>query len=453
MIGARSRSLTSLLLIGFTLLGCAGVPGKEEKSARSELRATGARLIGPEGRAVLPALRPDSPPADFVRYAVMNHPAVVAAYYDWRAKVEEITSAAARPDPQFTFQADITNTLTSFMPGLMFDLMGPGKRAAMAREASAGAGVARRAYVSAVLDAAAEAWRARIDLGFVDEAARLRAASIGALERSLAIANADYATGRGMGTLAEPVRIANDLARARSELAALGDRRAAVRARFKSALGLGPAEPDPAWPQAGLAPTAIPGEDELWRRAAAANPDLASMRAMVEMTLAGVEVARKTGTPDVAVGGMVDLRTNPLLIRPTATISLPLWRDKIAATVAAAKARHEAAAARVNAAQLTLAAEFAQRLYMVREADRMIAYIDREALPSFEQAIATAEAAYQSGLATPGMIPEVQLMALAMRRERLEALRDRETAVVELMMLTADVAPPGAPLPGTKPQA
>jgi outer membrane protein TolC len=146
------------------------------------------------------------------------------------------------------------------------------------------------------------------------------------------------------------------------------------------------------------------------------------------------------------VGGMADLNASPLMVRPAAAITLPIWREKIAANITAAEARRDASAARVTAEQLNLAAELAQMLYMVREADRMIAYIEETALPNFDRTIATIEAGYQSGMTGPGMIPETQLMALTMRLERVDALREREIAVTELMLLTADIAPAGTPL-------
>jgi len=59
-----------------------------------------------------------------------------------------------------------------------------------------------------------------------------------ALGGSLAVADIDYSTGRGMGTLADHVRIENELAKAQSELESLGDRRLSARLRFKSAMGL-----------------------------------------------------------------------------------------------------------------------------------------------------------------------------------------------------------------------
>lgn len=449
-----SPSVVVIAIVGAALSsGCASLPPSAERSARADLQATGAALLAREGRPALPVLRADSPPEEFVRYAVLNHPAVAAAYYDWRAGVEDIAPARSLPEPSLTFEADITDTLMSFMPGLMFDIMGAGKRAAMGREATAVAGVARRTYLAVLLNTAAAARKAWIELAFIEEAIRLRELSAGTLGRSRDIANADYTTGRGMGSLTDQVRFTNEIAKVHSDLATLADRRTAVRARFKSALGLAPADPDPSWPRPVLMPTALPGEDELWRRASAANAELGRMRAMVEMAVAGVEVARKTGRPDFTLGLMADLKADPLMFRPTASLKLPIWREKIAATIAAAEARRDASEARVTAEQLNLAAELAQMLYMVREADRMIAYIDHTALPNFDRTIATAEAGYQSGMAGPAMIPETQLMALGLRLERAVALRERETAVTDLMLLTADVAPAGSPLPVSTPSS
>lgn len=438
-----SIPMAALAITGVALLAsCASTPPPAEKSARATLQATGAAVLAREGRPALPVLNSDSPAGEFVRYAVVNHPAVAAAYYDWRASSEAIVPARSLPDPSLTFEADITDTLMSFMPGLMFDFMGAGKRAAMGREAGAAAEVARRNYVSVVLNTATATHKAWIELAFIDEAIRLRESSLGALEQSLALANADYTTGKGMGNLTDQVRFANETAKVRSDLATLADRRTAARARFKSTLGLSPADPDPAWPQALLTTTDLPGEDELWRRASVANADLGRMRAMVEMAVAGVEVARKAGRPDFTLGVMADLKADPLMVRPTATLKLPIWREKIAATIAAAEARRDASAARVSAEQLNLAAELAQMLSMVREADRMIAYIEQTALPNFDRTLATVEAGYQSGMGGAAMIPETRFMALNMRLERAAALRERETAVTELLLLTA-VPPTG----------
>jgi outer membrane protein TolC len=443
---AAFRAPVLLLAAAALLGGCTLAPSGGERQAQAEVTRVGDVLRAPDvvARPVPPA---DAPLADYVRYAVLRHPRVTAAYHDWRASVAAIAPQRALPDPQLTFEADISNMLMTLMPGLMFDVMTPGKRAAMAREAVASGTVAHRAFVAEVLGVAAGVRKAWIELAYADEALRLRGRTIASLDQAAAMASADYVTGRGMATLEVQVRLANETARVRSELEALEDRRAAARERFKASLGLVPGDADPAWPQATLAITALPPADELWRRAAAASPELGRMRAMVEMAVAGVDVARKAGTPDFTAGAMADLKANPLMVRPTATVTLPIWREKIRANIAAAEARRDAALARVSAEQLNLAAEIAQMLYMVRESDRMIGYIDRQALPSYERAIATVEAGYQSGMSSPGMIAETRVMAVGMQLERLAALRDRENAATDLLLMTATLTPPDLRLP------
>lgn len=428
------------------LAGCRTAAPAAETRLRRQVQDT--RLAAPADLAAdVRALTANASEGEFVRFAVLHHPAVAAAYADWRAAIEDVVPARSLPDPQFTFQADITDTLMSFMPGLMADLMGPGKRAAMGREAIAGAEVARRAYVAAVLQVAAAARKAWVELAYVEDVDRLYATTIHTAQQAIDLENAAYATGAAMGTFEKQLRLETLLAEHHAHHAGIADRRVAARARLKSALGLTPDDPDPAWPRPTLAASPVPSADELWQRASAANADLARMRAMVEMTVASVAVARKNGTPNVAVGAMVDVKANPLMIRPTATISLPIWRDKLAAQIAAAEARHAATTARVSAEQLTLAAELAQTLYMVREADRMLGYIDRTALPNIDRAYATLEAGVQSGLTPTAELAETDLMGLDYRHERLELLRQREDAAVDLALLTAAVAPAGAPLP------
>jgi len=435
-------------LLAFVLLsGCEGTPIREETAARRQLAEIGGSYRPDRRIPALPALTPDSPAAEFLRFALLKHPQVEAAYDDWRAAVEAITPARSLPDPQLTAQPNITsgNSL-AIMPGLMFDFMTRGKLAAMGREAAAASDVAYREYAAAVMRTAAEARKASIELAYVDEALRLREDSLRAADQSLALAGADYSTGSGPATLEAQVRILNSAGEQRANLAMLRDRRTAARVRFKSALGLGPDDPDPPWPSFPLQATHLPPQEELWGAAERVNPGLAGMRAMVDMAVAGVDVARTSRTPDFSVGAMFDSMARPVPVRPSASVTLPIWRDKIAAVIRGAEAKRDAAVARLDAEQINLAAEIAQMLFMVRESDRMIEYLDGVALPNLERSAASSEAAYQSGLGGAGMIPEARLMALGMRLERADLLRRRETSVADLLLILAAVAPPGAPL-------
>ncbi|MCI0518161.1 MAG: TolC family protein [Woeseiaceae bacterium] len=441
----NADSMFPLILLGL-LSGCAGTASDAEQAARDRVTEVGEQLRPARNKPELPALQADSPLDTYLLYAVLNHPAVEAEYYEWRATVEDIAPARSQPDPQFTFEADFSDTLMTFMPGLMFDFMAPGKRAAMGLEAAAGSEVAYQNYVATVMITATSLRKAWIELAFVDEALLLRESSLGATRQSLDLSSADYSTGTGMTTLDDQLSLLNSLGQLSTELDSLQHRRSALRTNFKSALGLLPTDADPAFPAAGLTISALPSEEELWQLALAANPEIATMRAMVEMAVAGVEVAETAGTPDFSLGGMADLKADPLMFRPVATVTLPVWRDRIAATVAAAAARRDAAIARLNSQQLDIAAELAREFHMVRESDRMLAYIDNTLLPNLDRALVSAAAGLQTGMTRAGDIPANRLIALDMKLQRLGVLRQRELAVTDISLMVAAAAPADTPL-------
>ena len=96
-----------------------------EKQARHDLGAVAGQYRPGNGRPALPELTPDSSLSNFLAFALLNSPAVEAAFYDWSASVENITVTRSLPDPQLTFQAYIQDTITSLMPGLAWNFPAP----------------------------------------------------------------------------------------------------------------------------------------------------------------------------------------------------------------------------------------------------------------------------------------------------------------------------------------
>lgn len=432
-------TLVALLLIGAAVTGCTIAPSAAENTASARVAEIGDALASHRERPAPPAA--GSGLAEYIRFAVLNHPRVAAAYHEWHASVADIAPARALPDPKLTFEADIMDSLRALMPGLMFDIMTPGKRGTMAAERTAASEVARHGLLTEIARVAETVQHEWVELAYANESIRLHHAVVVALERMRDVADADYATGGMMASLSTQIDLQDQVAEHNAQHEVASDRLTAARARFKASLGLFHSDSDPAWPDVPLEATALPSRDELWRRTLAANPELARMRAMVEMTVAGVEVANKTRTPDYSLGLMADVKASPVMFRPTASVSLPIWREKIAATITAADARREGAIAKVSSMQLELAAEFAQMLYMIRESDRMLAYIDGTALPSVARKGELAAAGYQSGASGAAMVAEAALRTQTVRLQRLEILRQRENAATSLMFLTADVTP------------
>jgi len=440
-------STVALVGLAFFASGCVG-PDHAERTANERLRSVGA-ILHPASRAPeLPVLTTGSSLPDYLRFALLNHPAVETAYETWQSSVFAIAPARALPDPQLTFQADIASAVTSLMPGFMFDLMARGKREAMGREAEAASEIAYRQYVSAVLGTAAAVKKSWIDLTALEETLLLKRQMAELKDEAVQFSHADHVTMHAMGSLDQMTALLNDAGRLRLEIANMEDERVALRTQFKAALGLAREAPDPVWPSRFDASTGpLPSDDAFWASAISANPRLAEMRSMVEMTVAQVAVEQKAHTPDFGAGLMADLKMNPVLWRPLAQVTLPIWREKISAAIASARARNDAAVARLKAEELMVATDLARMTYMVREADRMVAYIDEIALPNLRQSSDTIAAAYGTGMTNFAMIPETRQMVLAMQVERVAALREREKTLADLSLLVAGEAPAGAPLP------
>lgn len=433
----KSGVLLSLSLGSLSVLagGCAVGESRQEQALVSSLKDVGDERSQAEAKLAMPAA--EAPAGEWLRFALLKHSAVKASYLEWQAAVKAIAPARALPDPQLSFQADLSNMVMSFMPGVMFDLMLPSKRAVMAREAAAGAELFHRAYFVTALRVAGEVQKSWVDLSYVEEALRLKELQVNTFKQAAMLASADYRAGMAMGSLEAQMRREEACGRVEHELEALKERRVSVRSAFKASLGLLPADTDPAWPAPRLEASPEPDEAALWKAILAGNPELARMRAMVDMAVAEEAMARQGKVPDLAAGAMVDLKQAPLMWRPSASLSLPIWRGKIEARIAAAKSRREAAEASVSAELLSMSAELARMLYMLHEADHMLAYLDEVSLPRLAQVQASAQAALKSGMGRATMVSEARSMELTMRLERLDALREREQALVSLLQMSA----------------
>src|SRR6185369_11404531 len=107
--------------------------------------------------------------------------------------------------------------------------------------------------------------------------------------------------------------------------------------------------------------------DKLLETALAENKRLKSAEAEIRAAEASIGIARRARLPDFSLGFMADVQMNPTLYRfpgNPGTISLPIWRDKIAAQIAEAQANKRSAAARLSAEQITLAVDIAERSYL-----------------------------------------------------------------------------------------
>jgi outer membrane protein TolC len=433
-----------LLLALLVLAGCKGVPAPGERNARHDLKTVADSYRPDDRKPELPPLSADAGLSNYLAYALLNSPDVAAAYYDWAASVERITVERSLPDPQLTFQAYIQNVITSLMPGFAWNFPGPGKLDARAAVATAGSKSKYFIFETAVLQSAMNLKRAGFELHSLDEQLRINRQNLALLNDLERIARAQNEVGKG--TLQDVLRAQIERDRVSNTITNLMDSRQPKLASFKAALGLAYDQPDPPVPARLEADEVNPDSDEILRVAFTHNPKLKAMEADVRATEAGIAVAYKERIPDFNVALMADVKASPVLYWPQFGMTVPIWRDKLAAEVAAARANDLAARARLSAEQIALTVEFAEKSFACRELNRNLDLLRHQLIPKARQSLEIARAGYLAGTIDFFNLMNTEQTLLAFEMSEVEARTEREIALSELSLMIAGVPPPGAPI-------
>jgi outer membrane protein TolC len=431
-----------ILIMLLLLAGCRGTPTSGEKEARRQVQAV-ADSYRPEGRRPeLPTLTTNSDLGDFLTYALLNQPQVEAAYFDWLASVERITVARSLPDPQLTFQMDIQQVVTSLMPGLMMNFPGAGKLRAAGAVAAAESQAQFFAFRTACLQSAYAVERAYYPLYFLQEKIRVNRENLSLLTDLASLARAQNEVGKA--TLQDVLRAQTEQERLETEIANLEDARGALLARFKAALGLGANQPAPPVPQR-LESTALDlTYDKLLEAALAQNTRLKGMAAEVRAAEAAIAQAAKAHMPDASLGLMADLKTSPALYRPWGTVTIPLWRAKLAAEVAEAQANKRAGEARLSAEQIALAVAVAEKAFLCREASRNLELLENQLLPKQRQSLEVARSGYLAGQLDFFNLTETEQTLLRFGLDAVEDRTQRALSLAELSLIVQGMPPSGA---------
>lgn len=426
------------------LAGCTGVPTREERTVQQRLESVATLYRPGDARPQLPALKAESPLGDFLAHAMLSQPQVEAAYYDWAASVRRITTARSLPDPRLTFSADIADVVMAVMPGVMAEFPGPGKLRAAANVAVAESDVKYFAFESAVLRTAFNLKKPYYQLHFLDAKIAVNQEMLRLLADLEKLSRARNEV--GAVTLQDALRAQIEQERLANEIVNLQDSRNPLLAQFKGALGLKPDADAPPVP-AKLETTPLDlTSDRLLADALVRNPRLKAMEAEVRRADASIRLAYKARVPDFTLGLEADVRPNPVMFSPQAAMTLPVWRDKIAAQLATAQAEKQAAAARFSAEQIMLAVEFAEKSFMFREATRNLGLLNDRLLPKARQSLEVARSGYASGKVDFINLIDAQRTLLDFRLAEVEARIQRELALAELSLVILGTPPAGAPI-------
>lgn len=441
----RFATQTASVIVAVTLLsGCVGMRTEGEKRARQDQEAVGRVYRPGSERPALPKLDTNAPLHDFLLFAMLNQPQVEAAYYDWAASVRRITVERSLPDPRLIFSSDISDMVMSLMPGLMMDFPGPGKLKAAANVATAESEAKYFAFEWSVLQTAFALKKAYYELHFLG-------AKVGVNQETLRLTGEIEKLARaqnevGKVTLQDVLRAQIEHERLTTEIENLEDSRNPLLAQFKAALGLKTEDAASPAPQKFETTPLNLTSDKLFATALARNPRLKAMEAEVRRADASIRLAYKARVPDFSLSIEADVKAYPVVVTPQIGVTLPIWRDKIAAQIASAQSGKRAAEARLSAEQIALAVEFAEKTFMFRESCRTLELLTQRLLPKARQSLEVAQSGYVSGRVDFLNLLDAERTLLAFQLSEVEARVQRELALAELSLLILGTPPVGAPV-------
>ena len=430
--------------------GCRGVPTGGEKTARHDLEAVEKQLhAGPHGDKILPPLTPESGLSNFLAYALLNSPDVEAAYDDWAASVERITVARSAPDPKLTFQAYIQDSLTSLMPGLMQDFPGPGKLNAAAEVATAESRGKYAAFEATILQAAYNFKSAYYNLYFLGERLRINHRTLELLADTESVARARNEAGKG--SLQDVYRVQMERGQLATDIANLEHSSHLLATQYKAALGMKQEQPNPPLPATFESGPSDINEETLLASAFARSPRLKALEAEVRTAEASIARARKSNVPDFSAGLQAEVYSPPFYW-PQASATLPVWRDKIAAEIAAAQDGKQAAKARLTAGQIGLAVDFAMRIHDYRETTLNRSLLENQLIPKARQSLEIARAGFVSGQVDFFNLTDAERSLLNFQLQDVQEQARCETILADLSLNIAGIAPAGAPVLAASPE-
>jgi outer membrane protein TolC len=150
---------------------------------------------------------------------------------------------------------------------------------------------------------------------------------------------------------------------------------------------------------------------------------------------AAIESAYRARMPDTSVGFMADAKMSPVLYRPWGTVSLPIWRDKLAAQMAEAQANKRAGEARLTAEQIDLAVNFAEKSFAFRQASRNLELLQKQLLPKQRASLEVARSGYVAGQIDFFNLTDAEQTLLRFSLDEVEARTQRELALTELSLM------------------
>ncbi len=446
----KSLTLSGMLLVLF-FSGCSG-PQSGLEPARRELVTgyTGAfALVSPDEAAEtrLPELSESSGLSDYLAYAALNNPGLEAAFYRWKAALEEVPQVKALPDPRFNYRYFIQEVETRVGPqrqsfGISQVFPWFGKLDLRGDVAAAAASAAQKRYESAKLKLFFEVKDAYYEYYYLAKSIAVTKDHMSLMEHLEGVARSRYKV--AAASHPDVIRAQVELGKLEDRYLSLVDLKQPTVARLNAALNRPVEAPIPAPAQIPLEQVEV-ADAKLLARLVQANPQLQALDFMIAQQQRSIELAKKDYYPDVMLGVSVIDTSDSIVGSPkdngkdpvvaSISVNLPIWGKKYSAGVRQARARYNAARRDRTEMANSLGWQLKTALYRFRDGERKINLYRDTLLPKAEESLKVTEAGFRAAKGTFTDLVDAQRTLLEFGLSLERAFADRSQALAKLEML------------------
>jgi len=439
------------MLLFLFVSGCSG-PQSQSKPVRRELATGDAGAIAQAApdevvRSRLPELTESSGLSDYLAYAALNNPGLEAAFYRWKAALEEVPQVKALPDPRFNYSYFIQEVETRTGPqhqsfGISQVFPWFGKLNLRGDVAAAAAKAAQKRYESAKLKLFFEVKDAYYEYYYLAKSIAVTKDNMSLMEHLEGVARSRYKA--AAASHPDVIRAQVELGKLEDRYLTLVDLKQPTVARLNAALNRPIDAPIPAPAEIPLEQVEV-ADAKLLARLVRANPQLQAIDFEIARQQHSIELAKKDYYPDVMLGVSVIDTGDSIVGNPkdngkdpvvaSVSVNLPIWGRKYSAGVRQARARYNAARRDRTEMANSLGWQLKTALYRFRDGERKIDLYRDTLLPKAEESLKVTESGFRAAKGTFTDLVDAQRILLEFGLSLERAFADRSQALAKLEML------------------
>ncbi|MBI4245528.1 MAG: TolC family protein [Planctomycetes bacterium] len=380
----------------------------------------------------LPNLKPDSSLSDYLTYAVLNNLGIEEAYYDWKSSIEEVTVAASLPQPKLSLEWMIQSGVNAFFVGLMQETPWSGKLDLRAEAYSAVARQKRFIFEQKILNTIADVKSLAHELQYITTRLDLSREILNLIKTKKKIILESIASGLPQAKNDNLIDIQIEEDHMLNEITNLEDSLNPLKENWRKALGLTQEQQNTPIPKIKSEEFSLKEDHDLIKEALVHNKQIKSIEQEIAQADAMLRLAYKENYPDATIWAKTDIRPNRPILNPEIGLTLPIWRDKIAAQISAASAMRDKTKSALIAEQINLAVIVAEKSFMWREQNRFTQLITTHHIPLTETKISNLTSLISVGKANIADLIDKQIELVNYKIDLAQFILGREISSIEL---------------------